>query len=120
MKKKDIVCLTLKTEKDSCVLTIKEKLEERVSKFTTFRKFKGLESNAILVVDIGKEHLFSRDLSLYVAISRAKQSLHLFTPLSREDCLGVVNSLKGRKEKNKGKEKLARELKMQLAKDSYE
>ena len=59
MKKKDIVCLTLKTEKDSCVLTIKEKLEERVSKFTTFRKFKGLESNAILVVDIGKEHLFS-------------------------------------------------------------
>lgn len=119
-EKKDIVCLTLKTEKDSCVLPIKDKLEERVSKFTTFRKFKGLESNAILVVDIGKEHLFSRDLSLYVAISRAKQSLHLFTPLSREDCLGVVNSLKGRKEKNKGKEKLARELKMQLAKDSYE
>lgn len=119
-EKKDIVCLTLRTEKDNCLFACRERLAGRVNMFTTFRKFKGLESNVILIVDITKEHLFSRDLSLYVAISRAKQSLHLFTSLNREECLSLVNTLKGRKEKNKGKEKLARELKMQLAKDSYE
>lgn len=88
---KDIVLVTVKTEEKSIIqksTSILNYCDQKGIKFTTARKFKGLESNVIIMVDM--DHSFfetdnSRNI-FYVATSRAKQYLFLF--FSGEDSDG--------------------------------
>lgn len=85
----DITIITLKTIRDSSLqginrvgnykLTI-DKREGRSVLFTTARKFKGLESNIVIIIDMN-ESTFTHHVNvmlMYVASSRAKVKLDLF------------------------------------------
>lgn len=103
---KNIVILTCKTE-DNSILTgkLKNGFYRNNYLFTTCRKFKGLEADAIILTDVTRE-TFSPDnvLLYYVGTSRARLELHIISNLSDEDCEFVlkenfVNSSKIRKPK---------------------
>ena len=58
-------------------------------KFTTARKFKGLESNAVILVDISAELLKKDPLVFYVGASRARMDLELLVSLTDEECSDI-------------------------------
>lgn len=58
--------------------------------FTTCRKFKGLEADAIIIVDLTKKYLDSSDLNFYVGASRARFYLNILCQMSDEDCIEVL------------------------------
>lgn len=55
--------------------------------FTTARKFKGLESDVIFIIDIDKDTFVndSNRMVFYVASSRAKSQLELISLLTNEE-----------------------------------
>lgn len=72
--------------------------------FTTCRKFKGLEADVIILVDIDKDDLLKGgDQILYVGSSRARYHLDLLVNLTNPECDDVINTLGLRKSKNPGK-----------------
>lgn len=83
----DITILTLLTEDESCLknvshinkyLILNEKSNNTIF-FTTSKKFKGLESNAIIVVDFNADCYddYEYQKNFYVALSRARQRLSI-------------------------------------------
>jgi KaiC/GvpD/RAD55 family RecA-like ATPase len=63
----------------------------------TFRQFKGLEAECIIIVDMDFEYIkevrdkrFRKDL--YVASSRARSCLHVITDLSNDQCNELLNA----------------------------
>lgn len=84
----DIVVLTCKTEAESVLSSfVKSGLYKGKIKFTTCRKFKGLESDAVILVDI-EANTFNKDNKLiyYVGASRAKFQLEIVTTMNEDDC----------------------------------
>ena len=86
-RKDEITILTLKTNEKS-ILNGKEKIgtDKLVEKyngkdiiFTTSRKFKGLESNAIIIIDLCTSNFIAEKekKNFYVAVSRARQKLDI-------------------------------------------
>ena len=83
----DITILTLSTEDDSCLsgtkqvghFKINHKSNEDGIFFTTSKKFKGLESNIIIIIDFdaSKYSDYEYMKNLYVSLSRARQRLSL-------------------------------------------
>lgn len=61
--------------------------------FTTARKFKGLEADAIVLVDINYTTFADEEKQrlLYVAASRACFNLELISQMSQEDCAAVLD-----------------------------
>ena len=61
--------------------------------FTTCRKFKGLEADAIILVDLS-EHSFKADnvLRYYVGASRARLRLALITTMDDDACTSVLTN----------------------------
>jgi hypothetical protein len=65
--------------------------------FSTCRKFKGLEADCVIVVDVcqkslEKEQCLGREKSLlYVGASRARSSLYMFMRMSPEECADLSN-----------------------------
>lgn len=94
---KDVVILTCKTEDSSLLKSgIKDGRYRNKYRFTTCRKFKGLEADAIILIDIDGES-FNPDnvLIYYVGTSRARLRLDVITMLSDEECLDILqNTLK--------------------------
>ena len=94
---KDVVILTCKTEDSSLLKTgIKDGRYRNKYRFTTCRKFKGLEADAIILIDVDGES-FNPDnvLIYYVGTSRARLRLDVITMLSDEECLDILqNTLK--------------------------
>lgn len=102
-KLEDITILTLDTE-DTSILNnslylgkykISNKKENDTIFFTTFRKFKGLESNIVIVVDFNPK-LYSDETykrNLYVAFSRARQKLDVFTVTSKAEIDNMLDKL---------------------------
>ena len=103
----DIVILTCTTNDKSLLSkagVIKEEKKDifiynsnkyRGIKFTTCRKFKGLEADAIILVDMDKS-TFESDINskiFYVGTSRAKLYLHLITTMSEDDCKQVLKDV---------------------------
>lgn len=104
-----IVILTTKTIESSILNNIKKigkysishTVNEDAILFTTARKFKGLEADVILLVDIDAEQ-FNREEAkrvFYVATSRAKSFLEIIPTLSDEEEQKMFYNLSGGKSK---------------------
>ena len=107
IEQKRIVLLTVKTEKKSCLQDIdrigKYKigrlLGEKGILFTTARKYKGLESDVVIIIDIDK-NTFKDDTEkrvLYVGASRAKHFLSYIALMNEEEKLDVCKFLTGKR-----------------------
>lgn len=91
----DIVILTCSTEDRSI---LKDKVSngtysvcDKSFKFTTCRKFKGLEADAIILVDVCSDNLVGDDsLVFYVGASRARFNLVISSQMDEEDCKRVA------------------------------
>ncbi|WP_440299913.1 NERD domain-containing protein [Huintestinicola butyrica] len=101
----NITILTCKTEKSSM---LKEDCLENTYLhngksilFTTCRKFKGLESDMVILIDIGKEELMHHSEELmYVGSSRAKYKLILIATLEESEYTDVLTTLSVKKTRN--------------------
>ena len=110
LKKKQIVILTLKTEEDSILADEESIGGYRISDepndgqifFTTARKFKGLESDVVILVDFD-DAVFDEDMGrrlLYVASSRAKHLLHLVGIMNDAQIEYLALKMMGEKKRN--------------------
>ena len=103
----DIVILTLKTEQTSVMEGINaidnyvvsnnpnDQSKQQTIVFTTARKFKGLESKIVLLVDFNKENItdeIGKNL-FYVAASRAKNRLDIVTVLTEEEIAEIAREI---------------------------
>ncbi len=91
----NITILTCKTEQKSilCEEASKGKYLYKGIKypFTTCRKFKGLEDNVIILVDIDADIILrDEDRNLYVGASRAKYELAMVAIMSEDECKEVI------------------------------
>lgn len=122
IKIKDITVLTIKTE-DKSIINQSPKLKSLSQTsnphgftFTSTRKFKGMESEIVIVVDIDHE-LIDSDLAkrmLYVASSRAKNLLYLFCVADSDTANDIAYAINGTPKARKGKYALVRALEAQL------
>ena len=69
--------------------------------FTTCRKYKGLEADTVILVDIDKD-LMKEELEqlLYVGSSRAKYKLNIIANLTEDECNTLIEKFGSRKNKN--------------------
>lgn len=91
---KDIVVLTCKTEATSSMSgNVKNGKVNGKYKFTTCRKFKGLEADAIIITDIDFKTLTTEATKVfYVGASRARLFLSLMCQLDEDECSNVLVS----------------------------
>lgn len=61
--------------------------------FSNCSKFKGLEADAIILLDVDGGTFGSRAMYFYVGTSRARQELEIIANASKEDCVEMVRSL---------------------------
>ncbi|WP_035765015.1 NERD domain-containing protein [Butyrivibrio sp. NC2002] len=90
-----ITVLTCKTEETSIIADYcdgsKYKYKRGYVKFTTCRKFKGLESDVVIVVDIDKNSFDSvGEQIMYVGTSRARYKLDCILNMTEEECIEVM------------------------------
>lgn len=91
-----ITILTCKTEESSiiadCCNDSKYNYKRGYVKFTTCRKFKGLESDIIIVVDIDRD-TFKDDGEqlMYVGTSRARFKLSCIINMTEDECLSLMD-----------------------------
>ena len=88
----NIVILTCKTEKTSIIADlVNDGMYRRKYRFSTCRKFKGLEADAVILVDVD-EATFNPDMVLlyYVGASRARLRLEIMAQLSDEECTKIL------------------------------
>ena len=104
----NIRILTCKTEESSiiaseCSTGIYSYRKKKIP-FTTCRKFKGLEADAVVVVDVDKEQLaLSGNQILYVGSSRARFKLTIIGNMSDDDCNELLTLHEIKKSKKPGK-----------------
>ncbi|MGI6072680.1 MAG: ATP-binding domain-containing protein [Lachnospiraceae bacterium] len=91
-----IIILTCKTEESSIIAPYcedsKYNFDRKYVKFTTCRKFKGLESDVIIVVDMDKG-IFDDDQGeqlMYVGTSRARHRLSCIVNMTEEECVAFM------------------------------
>lgn len=98
---RDIVLLTCKTETTSILSdAINDGMYRTKYLFTTCRKFKGLEADVVILLDVDKT-TFEQDnvLLFYVGTSRARIKLEIVTMLSNGDCREILTSVLNYKSK---------------------
>lgn len=92
---KDIVILTCKTESTSILSNcVSNGIYRNKYRFSTCRKFKGLEADAVILIDVTSE-IFEEENSLiyYVGTSRARLWLDIITTMGNESCTDVLQSV---------------------------
>lgn len=91
---KDIVLLTCKTENTSVLSGIQNDGKYRNKyMFTTCRKFKGLEADAVILIDVDKDVLSGNQVLIYyVGASRAKLRLDVMAILSDDECREILSN----------------------------
>ncbi len=101
----DITILTCKTEETSIIsercVGGKYLGEKGKVKFTTCRKFKGLESEVVILLDVDKDSF--DDLGeqiMYVGTSRAKFGLTCIINMDDDDCIKVLERINARYNRN--------------------
>ena len=110
IKKERIAILTVRTVNDSRLTGI-DKLGDytlsdtpgREILFTTIRKFKGLEADAVILIDVTVNTFISEEMrrDFYVGISRAKQYLYVVADMTPEDATEAARVLAGTDESGK-------------------
>ena len=101
----DIVILTLNTEDSSILSSVSkinnydishEKNEGKIL-FTTAKKFKGLESNIVILVDFNSDVIATDELTrlFYVSTSRARQLLDIFYYNTNDDIKLLSDKIDG-------------------------
>lgn len=116
----DITILTLSTEDESCLSGITKIGDYRISHnssdkdifFTTSKKFKGLESNIVIVIDFDANKYFEYEYmkNLYVSLSRARQRLSLICS-NKDDINLLANGIEGNLDNSV---KVARKFKVKI------
>ena len=117
---KDITILTLSTEDESCLNGITQignyKINHESNEdgifFTTSKKFKGLESNIIIVIDfVAKQYSdYEYMKNLYVSLSRSRQRLSLICN-NKNDLNLLANGIEGNLDSSI---KIARKFKVKI------
>lgn len=89
----DVVILTCDTEEKSVIHDVISNGKYKKKQFTTCRKFKGLEADAIILIDVS-EKTFEDDnvLRYYVGASRARLRLAIVTTMDDEACTNVLTN----------------------------
>lgn len=110
---RDIVILSPKTAETSVLSEYLVNEKYMNYNFSTCRKFKGLEADAILFVDIDKDTFSERNKMLfYVGTSRARFALNLYYVMSEDECEFVLRNCFDFEEKiKKAKRELSKKLK---------
>lgn len=89
----DIVILTLSTETDSIVSgTVKNDVYGEY-RFMSCRKFKGLEADAVILVDFTERTVTNDAMLFYVGASRARIRLEILTVMNNESCRNVLERM---------------------------
>lgn len=109
---KDIVVLTCKTEETSCISDkVKDDISRRNVQFTTCRKFKGLEADAVILIDVERDTFYGdHKLIYYVGASRAKFSLDILSAITDQECAAVLANDFGIKNAKMPKREFAKAL----------
>lgn len=95
----DVVILTCKTESSSILRgLLSNGLYRNKYRFSTCRKFKGLEADAVILVDVTSD-IFEEENALlyYVGTSRARLWLDIITTMDNEGCTDVLQSIFGKR-----------------------
>ena len=89
---KDIVILSCKTEANSALTSFVSNGKYRGKYlFTTCRKFKGLEADAVVLADVDKTTFSDENVLIYyVGASRARLKLDIMAVLSDDDCEEIL------------------------------
>ena len=114
-----ITCSTI--EKSIYSKKVKDELytqKNRKIPFTTARKFKGLEAEHVILVDVNKDILENQSMVFYVAASRAKFKLSIIANLDDEECTDIIHSFGSNVKRKNPKDTLATILGCKLLKDS--
>jgi len=91
---KDVVILTAKTETSSILSNVAKDGKFKKKLFTTCRKYKGLETDAVILIDVDAATFMSEQRMLYyVGASRARQYLSIVTEMNDEDCQNILNDV---------------------------
>ena len=110
---KDIVLLTTKTEETSIMKKyVVNNMYRNKYVFTTCRKFKGLEADIVILIDIDETSFSETNkLIFYVGASRARIELAIITMLNEEQCVNILhNSLNINRKITNGKRELSNKL----------
>lgn len=115
----DIVLLTCGAMDKSIVVDRVDngaiKIDGKRVPITTCRRFKGLEADAVILIDVTKESLMGKDrLLFYVGASRARMKLCIVAQLTDKECMEVSSKL-GRSSARRPKKTLATALNSDLA-----
>ena len=96
---KDIVILTCKTEATSVLSgVVVNGVYRSKYRFSTCRKFKGLEADAVILVDVDAETFTGNNILIYyVGTSRARLWLDIITTMDNEACTNVLQDVFERK-----------------------
>jgi len=81
----DVMVLTCRTEQTS------EMESSNKYGFTTCRKFKGLEADTVILVDVDKDIFIENQLLFYVGASRAKSTLQIVTRITDEQAKDILS-----------------------------
>ena len=90
---KDIAIISCKSEGASILSPFAKEGNYRNCLFTTARKFKGLEADAVILIDANLETFTKDVLIYYVGASRARIRLDVVTSLSDDDCTIILNEV---------------------------
>lgn len=109
-KNNEITILTIKTENESILNGQEYIAENKIVKemdnenilFTTSKKFKGLESNAVILIDLDENTFIDegKKRNFYVAASRAKQILDIVVIASKEEIDNIAEHINDVNNKN--------------------
>ena len=106
----NIVILTCQTEQNSVLSNYINNGKYKNCKFTTCRKYKGLEADAVILIDVNKKILLDDAAKVfYVGASRARLKLDVIANLSADDCSAILEKYQINKKRNPQK-RLATEL----------
>lgn len=91
----DIVILTTKTESQSSLYDKVNNNEyiykNKKYKFYSCRRFKGLEADVIILIDVDKDTFLSNEKVFYVGSSRARLFLDIITSINETDCVDILD-----------------------------
>lgn len=109
---KDIVILTCLTEDTSKLAPFcNDGMFRRKARFTTCRKFKGLEADAVILIDIDANSFGGDNARIfYVGTSRARYKLCLLSDMTDEECAIALSKFTNRQNPRKPKRELASAL----------